>query len=408
MPSPDRDFVRGIVTDLPIPAGYVVTRPAVSVVVSEVIGVVAGHRVARQSRQQAGEGNRLRRNTAGGNDVPGEGRAAGAIGIAGKRIVDGGGGGAKIAGAHGRGGQSQVRVGCVLALPGALIIHEPEELVLAVDDFGDPHRTADREAELVDDVLGLAAGVAEVIVDRLKIVIGIALEQNAVQIVRSRFDGDVDGRAACRTLFGVEGVGADADGLDGFGRRHIGDIDGQPRIRIHGAINARGVGLRGCAVHGDRNGALRIARRGVGFAGAGGGGGARQQQQERLEVLALGAVIGQLGHFLGGDFGMDIGFVRLQDRGIGRDLYGFAGLRNLQADIDAAHLAGVHDDVVCDRGFKGFRSDRDFVRSRSDVSEQVGTALIGGGFPSEAGLHILRGDLSAGYSRAARIGDISG
>ena len=97
----------------------------------------------------------------GGNRVVGERSAAGAVGIAGERIVDGHAGGAEVAGAHGRGGQRQVGAGRILAALGALIVDEEEQLVLAVDQLRNPDRAADRESVLVEDVLVQRAGVAE-------------------------------------------------------------------------------------------------------------------------------------------------------------------------------------------------------------------------------------------------------
>src|ERR1035438_7948623 len=113
---------------------------------------------------------------------------AGAVGIARQGIVDDCGNGAEIARAHGRGGKRQVRSGRKLALPGALIIHEPEQLVLAMNDLGNPHRAANRESVLVLDVLRQAAGMAEIIVDGVKSVVRIPFQRNSVQTVGSRFD----------------------------------------------------------------------------------------------------------------------------------------------------------------------------------------------------------------------------
>ncbi len=160
VPAPDHGVLSGIVIDLPIPAVHAVCRVAVGVVVAREL-IRPGQR-----RQQTRERGRSRGDTVGGNYVSGERRPAGAVGVAGQRIVDRGGSAAEIARSHGRSGQSQVRIGCVLALLGAFIIHEPEQLVLAVNDLGNPDRTADGESVLVLDVLRQAAGMAEVIVDR--------------------------------------------------------------------------------------------------------------------------------------------------------------------------------------------------------------------------------------------------
>src|SRR5262249_19365627 len=153
------------------------------------------------------------------------------------------------------------------------------------------------ESELVEDVLVDRARVAEVVY-RHHVVILVALEQYAMQLVSSRFDLNIDGCAPCRTLLRVESIGADVNCLNRLGWRHLRDIDRQPRVGDRGAVQLGTISGRGDAVHKQRLSALRIAGVGIGLQ-RGRYARARYQVKKALKILALAAVVRQFFDLLG-------------------------------------------------------------------------------------------------------------
>src|SRR5262249_17149442 len=70
------------------------------------------------------------------------------------------------------------------------------------------------------------------VIPRCEVLIGMELVRAAVKLIRAGFDLHVDGCAACHSLFGVERVSHDIDGLDGVSRWYVGHIGRQPWIGI--------------------------------------------------------------------------------------------------------------------------------------------------------------------------------
>ena len=199
---------------------------------------------------------------------------------------------------------------------------------------------------------------------------------------------DVDGGAARRALLGVECVGADGHRLDGFRRRHVSDVDRQPGISVQRAVQPGVVGLRRNAVLEHGNGALRIARRRIGFARSGSGGRARLQQQQGLEVLAFRAVIRQFLHF------------RAPRSPNGRRPYRFAAPRHrpkplpirwsMQSAVArprAARRSPAPEHWSLQRAER-FRRDVHLVQSRLQIGETVNAAIVGIGFVFDVGAQI--------------------
>ena len=89
----------------------------------------------------------------------------------------------------------------------------------------------------------------------------------AVEFVGAGFDGDIDGCAAGHALFGVEGVGDEVDGFDGFGGRDVGDDVREPGVAYCRAIEAGVVVGIGRAVDVGAEGALGVSGVGVEFGG---------------------------------------------------------------------------------------------------------------------------------------------
>src|SRR5207237_44852 len=104
--------------------------------------------IAVWPRQGREEGRHLgggRGDSAARNSIPGKRSTLRAIGITRQRIVDDRADGAEVARAHGCGGECLVRGSGELPPLRALVVHKEEQLVLAVDHFGDPDWSADSE-----------------------------------------------------------------------------------------------------------------------------------------------------------------------------------------------------------------------------------------------------------------------
>ena len=121
-------------------AGCVIDAvPTVAVEGVSAVGIVVAVVLIRpgEGGEESGEGRRCRIDAAGGMMFQ-PGRAAGAIFVAGQRIVDSGAGCAQIAATHGCRGQRQIGIRSVFTTPGALVIEEEEEFVAPVVDLRNP------------------------------------------------------------------------------------------------------------------------------------------------------------------------------------------------------------------------------------------------------------------------------
>ena len=281
--------------------------------------------------------------------------AAAGDGDAGGRVVDRVLGAAvgrqqagEVAVVHGRGrdgvaGVVMPRAGIV----NALIAEQEEGLVLAVVDFRDGHRTAERTTPAVEEeVRTRCAGLVqeEVVGPEAGTLEGIV--RAAVEGVGPALDADVGDAALGLAELGVEGVGLHLELLHDVGRRHIGrshfiGIGGRGSGR---AINRNVVQVAAGSTHGEVDDMGRLERAIQADAAIKGNAGGESDQQERIPVRER-----QAGYALGVDHGAEGGALRIQQRD-------FAGYRDLlfrradfHGDVDIQAVGNPDFDGVAQR-----------------------------------------------------------
>src|SRR5262245_61011138 len=223
----ERQLASGIVVDLGIYVG------AVELAYASRREVVCDAGQIRR-RQALEDLDRRDVDTVRGNRVVREGRTQRRVGVR-QRIVDGDPCAGEVhvacrvwtqAGRRDRG-----RVACRVPLCRALKIGEEEQFVLAVENLRHVDRAAEGIAELREDILRdlrLVCGLK--VAARQEGAVGVVAPADAVELVSSRLDGDVDRRPARESLLSVEGVGYDIHLLDGLSRRDVNGVGRQPGV----------------------------------------------------------------------------------------------------------------------------------------------------------------------------------
>ena len=115
---------------------------------------------------------------------------------------------------------------------------------------------------LVVDVFRLGLGSVGSPLVRLQVLIGMETKQRTMDGVGTALDLQGDRGAAGQTLFRVEGVGDDADFLDGFESRNIskGAIDDSAAVS---PIDGKVIDIRWRAIDGEVHRASRVCSKGV-------------------------------------------------------------------------------------------------------------------------------------------------
>ncbi len=368
----DAGVLGGDVGDLGVVGIAVIgERSATGIVVVQLVRVVGIGDCCRDGLQKSEHGLGCDGLTGGGDAVAAvlglEGRAGSGgeigAGAAGLRICeerkatrDGG----EVAVEHGDRGHA-LEPGDQLAAGGALEGFEEEELFLAGQYPGQIDRASDREAELVEDVLGNLAGVggvgAGVGVEEL-----VVLPRTAVELAGAGLDADVNGRATRDALLGVERVGHDVDALDGVRGRDVGDQVSQPAVVVDRTVDAGRVRVVRDTIHVDRHGARGIGGGRVLFAD---GRRAGQKGVERLIVAALRGGDRQLRDLGLGDLVVDLRGLGLEhgSRRADGDLRGDGC--GLERDIDARLAVDLNRNISLQvAGEAAGSGQRDGVASR--------------------------------------------
>ncbi len=144
----------------------------------------------------------------GRNEVVAKWRPAAAVRVAGGRIEDWRRGCRQIARLHSS-GRNLYHLRDALGVAGALKAGEVEQFVF-------PDRSANRGAVLIVEILRIWLRAISRPLVGFQMLIGMILEQRAMQGIRPTLDLDADGSAAGQALFSVERVGYDIDLLNGL------------------------------------------------------------------------------------------------------------------------------------------------------------------------------------------------
>ena len=125
---------------------------------------------------------------------------------------------------------------CALPVERAFERSEVEQLV-----FNDG--SADGAAKLIDDPFLFILRCGEEIGARFQVLVEVVFVGGAVQGVGAALDLHVDGRAAGETLFSIEAIGDDADGLNRIHGRYVAGDVWEPGMAGGRAIDAEVCGL---------------------------------------------------------------------------------------------------------------------------------------------------------------------
>jgi hypothetical protein len=287
----------------------------------------------------------------GGDDIAGERGTGG-------RAVDGGDGVGiveglrdfgKVAGAHFSGGDGE---GIILAVAfaGAFKAGEPEGLVTAVVELGEPYGATEGEAVGVGaeggEFAALAAGKVQVGVER-----GVAEEVvgGAVDGVGAGLDHHVGDAAAGATVFGRERAHLEfelGDGVDG--RNPLGDVDAAVHVDgVGGTVDEDVCGCDGGAVGGEEDVGDGVVGAGI-FAVSVVHDARCEGEHEEGTAALEGEVIADLGAD-GGAEGRGVG---LEDGDVGDDVDSVGRVAELESYVLAESLSEGERDSFFDGGTK--------------------------------------------------------
>ena len=281
-------------------------------------------------------------------------------------------------------------LGDAFGVVGTLVAYEVEQPVLF-------DRPADGGAVLVVDVFRFGLGSVRGPLVRLQVLVGMEPEQGTVDGVGTALDLQGDRGAARQALFGVEGVGDDADLLDGLERRNIskGAINDSAAA---GPVDGKVIDIGGRAIDGEVHRACRVRGEGVPvlrFRHAG------DRRHEQLVVAANRHR--HVSQRVPGDLRPDLGAVGLQ--GGRRSLYSHAlgNLSESQGHVHAADRIGRDSNTGPGVALESRRADRNHVGSGRQPRQAVAAHGARLRFPGEIGLLIPSGHDGAGDGSLARI-----
>ncbi len=266
--------------------------------------------------------------------------------------------------------------------------------------------TAKGAAELIVDALrrvgtGRSVWIEEQVLGAPK-VIGVVLERHSMPLVRSRFCDHRYRRPARHALLSVEIVGRDVHGLDRFQRRDIIGVVRKPGENARRSVDSGIVRISGSAVdvrgqrpcRGVGGGVLELRRCGAG-----------NQVEQRLEVAVTGH--GNVCQLLGGDVGVQIGFVSLQLHHFRAHHDALGHTADLQWSVHAHNVVRLNLDTLGLERCEACRRNLDVVDARRYVRDFVRAAVIRLGFHGVTGRVVFDGYSSANNGGLLRIANRS-
>ncbi len=224
------------------------------------------------------------------------------------------------------------------------------------------------------------------------------LEARAVKLIGTGLRGHRHRRSSGHTLLRVKRTSADIHGVDGLDWRNINHIVGQPDVDVGRAIHpcvvivprsSVDVGSQG-SCWGRAHAVLEICRSGP-----------RDEVDQALEIAIGGKR--KILHRAAGDFGVDVGLVRLEGAGerLDGDLLG--ELSELEPDADTGHV--VDGDLNTGLGERAEPGSSHFQveAARQQIGEGVAALRINLGLTNGSSAFIRHGDGGSGDDSAALV-----
>ena len=292
----------------------------------------------------------------------------------------------------------------LLSQPESLVVRHEEQLIPAVEQPGNLHRSPEREAELIPlEGSGLGAHAGKGIRSRIERVVANEFEDRPVILIRSALGGDVHLRRLA-TEFSRIHAGLDLEFLHAIDR-------GQERVGVEVDVLIDDAVERVVVVFAALTGDRKVLRRAIAPLPAAGATAAAARVirahvlAQRHQVDEVAPVERQLEDLLVVDDRSNGSIGDVDHRCAAGDLHGHLHGTQLQGEIETGRLLHLQFDSVKDFALKALQVHSDVVHTRQQVRKHVATSRVGLGFTGRVGLGVRDHHGGPNKDASARVCD---